>query len=203
MNSAGNTEAATPAPVTTPAQTVASAPAVDSVASTTLPPVDTTTNGPKTTSTKGTGPKAPAKPSAKEKAANLPSVASLPGPVASAVPREDERFKPSVERLIDAIRDKDVQALEAAFPEITPNQRRFFTDLFDRAKTAQLTVTPVRGPAPRISDSHATGPITLAIEYHDPTTLARVGPNLYQYDATWEERADNQWYLISLKSKSP
>jgi hypothetical protein len=116
----------------------------------------------------------------------------------SAVPPDDP-FAPSVQRLVRAIESKDSAAIEAAFPGITPDQRRAFTTLFDHAKDSRIRINAQSEPASR-SDGEASGTITLGVVYTDPGTLARVGPLPYRYDVVWEERADGQWYLKSLKT---
>jgi serine/threonine-protein kinase len=192
-------QAATPAPVNTGAPTVATTPTADSLA--TRPPVVDTTTPAVKPNANDTGKKRPA-PVTKARTPSLPQ--TIPGPIVTAVPKGEEDpfapFAPSVTRLKRAIEAKDWTLIMNAFPDISPDQRRGFEDLFNRAKTSALRIDIGHGKVER-ADSHASGTITLNIEYNDPTTLQK-NATPYRYDATWDLRADDAWHLVSLKTRS-
>jgi serine/threonine-protein kinase len=199
MNSSGASQAATPAPVTTPAQTVAAAPPTDStppvaaVAETASKSTKPAAKGPSRTGRSGS------QNDAKKTRAATSLISAIPGPSMGAVPRTEDPLAAPVDRLVRAIVSKDTAAIEQAFPEITADQRRAFATLFDHAKTAPLHITPAFG-SPAKSDGKASGTLTLSVEYSDPGTLAPMRPNPYRFNAVWEQSADGQWHLKSLKT---
>jgi serine/threonine-protein kinase len=194
-----NTTAATPTQ-TVQAQIPPAPVVADSVHPAVVVPVPDTTTKAKPVAKDST--KSARKPgtSARNAGPSLPPSLPLPAANVSATPaRTDDPLELPVRRLVSAIHNRDSAAIDEEFPRITADQRRALNSLFGAAKTANLHIVPSISSVSR-TDANATGTLTLRVDYNDAATLAKIVPTPYRYEAEWEKRADDQWYLTSLKT---
>jgi serine/threonine protein kinase len=196
MNFNSSTAAATTTAANPPV--AAPAPHADSAPAAAVPAVDTTAKRAVAPPLKDTG---KSKPPA-HKTASSPSAPILtpPPPAFPQItsPSKDPLDEPG-NRLAAFIQTKDTSVVDQNWPgTITSEQRRAFSELFQKSKTARLTVTATSTKTR--SDGHATGTLTLKVTWRDPVSLAPSAAGPYRYDAVWELKADNQWYLTSLTS---
>jgi serine/threonine-protein kinase len=137
----------------------------------------------------------------RDSAAKLPPLAKAEPKDTAPKPKIEEttEFDAPIARLESAIENKDLAAVQAAFPGFTPSLRGFFENLFTRVGSGKPAVRRTLGPV-NIQGNHAERSVKITIRYTEAGSLQPITNQLPVGRAEYNLRA-GKWTLVNLAAR--